>query len=182
MGQTVFISDADEYLFGQGTHYDIYKKLGAHVSEENGVKGMFFAVWAPNAAAVHVIGSFNGWDENMYPMEKIGNMGIYQLFIPGVGTGELYKFLIHTPDGRKLYKADPYANYAELRPGNASRTTDLSKFKWSDEKWYENKKGKDLNREPIAIYECHIGSWMKHPDGTEDGFYSYRDCAERIVE
>ena len=182
MGQTVFISDADEYLFGQGTHYDIYKKLGAHVSEENGVKGMFFAVWAPNAAAVHVIGSFNGWDESMYPMEKTGNMGIYQLFIPGVGTGELYKYLIYTPDGKKLYKADPYANYAELRPGNASRTTDLSKFKWSDEKWYENKKGKDLNREPVAIYECHIGSWMKHPDGTEDGFYSYREFADRIVE
>ena len=182
MDRKVFISEGDEYLFGQGTHYDIYKKLGAHVSEENGKKGMFFAVWAPNAAEVHVIGSFNGWDETADPMKRTKSEGIYTVFIPGVGTGELYKYLITTPSGEKLYKADPYANYAELRPGTASRTADLTHFTWSDQKWYEEKKGKDLNRQPIAIYECHIGSWMKHPDGTEDGFYSYREFADRIVE
>jgi len=182
MGNSVFISEADEYLFGQGTHYDIYKKLGAHPSEEHGKKGMFFAVWAPHAASVHVIGSFNNWDEEMYPMTRSKSCGIYTIFIPGVGTGELYKYLIHTPDGRKLYKADPFANYAELRPGNASRTTDLSGFKWSDEKWYDSVKDKDPIKQPIAIYECHIGSWMKHPDGTEDGFYSYRQFADRIVD
>ena len=182
MDRKVFISEGDEYLFGQGTHYDIYKKLGAHVSEENGKKGMFFAVWAPNAAEVHVIGSFNGWDEAADPMKRTKSEGIYTAFIPGVGTGELYKYLITTPSGEKLYKADPYANYAELRPGTASRTADLSHFTWSDQKWYEEKKGKDLNRQPIAIYECHIGSWMKHPDGTEDGFYTYREFADRIVE
>lgn len=103
-------------MFAQGTHYDIYKKLGAHPSVENGVEGMFFGVWAPNAAAVHVIGSFNGWNEEQYPMTKLGPGGIYTCFIPGVGTGELYKYLIYTPDGRKLYKADPFANYAEMRP------------------------------------------------------------------
>ena len=182
MKQKVFISEADEYLFGQGTHYDIYDKLGAHPSEEGGKKGYFFAVWAPNAADVHVIGSFNNWNETSHQLKrtKVGN--IWTLFVPGVGIGEMYKFLITTPDGRKLYKADPYANYAELRPGNASRTTNLDGFKWGDDKWYENSKGKDINRQPIAIYECHIGSWMKHPDGTEDGFYTYRQFADRIVE
>ncbi len=182
MGQRVFISEDDEYLFGQGTHYEIYEKLGAHPSEEKGKKGYFFAVWAPNAADVHVVGDFNGWDESADQMKKTKTGNIWTLFIPGVGIGALYKFLITTQDGKKLYKADPYANYAELRPGNASRTTDLSNFKWSDGKWYDSIKGKDPNRMPIAIYECQIGSWMKHPDGTEDGFYNYRQFADRIVE
>ena len=122
--EQVFISEADQYVFGQGTHYDIYKKLGAHPSVENDVEGMFFAVWAPNAASVNVIGTFNGWDEEKDVMEKIGPSGIYTLFVPGVGENELYKYLIRTPYGEKLYKADPFANYAEMRPGNASRTYD----------------------------------------------------------
>ncbi len=180
--ETVFISSADRYLFGKGTHYDIYKKLGAHPSVENGKKGMFFAVWAPHAASVHVIGTFNGWDETAYPMENPEDSGVYQLFIPGVGEGELYKFLITTPDGRKLYKADPFANAAELRPGTASKTVDLGGFVWTDEAWLEERAKKDMNKEPLAIYECHMGSWMKHPDGTEDGFYNYREFADRIVE
>ncbi|RKM58892.1 1,4-alpha-glucan branching protein GlgB [Butyrivibrio sp. CB08] len=182
MNHKVFISEDDEYLFGQGTHYDIYDKLGAHPSEEKGKKGYFFAVWAPNAADVHVVGDFNGWDENAHQMVRTKTGNIWTLFIPGVGIGELYKYLITTQDGRKLYKADPYANFAELRPGNASRTTDLSGFKWTDSKWYDNLKDKDVQKLPIAIYECHIGSWMKHPDGTEDGFYTYRQFADRIVE
>lgn len=177
----VFISEADEYLFAQGTHYDIYKKLGAHPSVENGKKGMFFAVWAPHALQVHVFGTFNKWEETQYPMKKKGPGGIYELFIPGVGTGEMYKFLITAPDGRKLYKADPFANYAELRPGTASITTDISHFKWTDSVWMEERAGKDMNKEPLAVYECHIGSWMKHPDGTEDGFYNYREFADRLV-
>ena len=182
MSQKVFISEDDEYLFGQGTHYEIYEKLGAHPSEEKGKKGYFFAVWAPNAADVHVVGDFNGWDENAHQMMRTKTGNIWTLFIPGVGIGELYKFLITAQDGRKIYKADPYANFAELRPGNASRTTDLSGFKWSDKKWYDSIQGKDMKRMPISIYECHIGSWMKHPDGTEDGFYTYRQFADRIVE
>lgn len=179
--QKVFISEADQYLFAQGTHYDIYKKLGAHLSEEDGVKGMFFGVWAPHAAKVHVIGSFNGWDETANPMKRLGSGGIYSAFIPGVGTGEMYKFLITTPGGKKLYKADPFANHAELRPGTASITTDITGFKWTDSKWMEERSQKDMNKEPVAIYECHIGSWMKHPD-TEDGYYNYREFADRIVE
>ena len=180
--ETVFISEADQYVFAQGTHYDIYKKLGAHPSVENGEKGMFFGVWAPNAAAVHVIGSFNGWNEEQYPMTKLGPGGIYTCFIPGVGSDELYKYLIHTQDGHKLYKADPFANYAELRPGNASKTTDLSGYIWHDSAWMKAREKKDMKKEPLAIYECHIGSFMKHPDGTEDGFYNYRQFADRIVQ
>ena len=178
----VFISEADQYLFAQGTHYDIYKKLGAHPSVQDGQEGMFFGVWAPNAASVHVIGSFNGWDETAAPMNKLGPGGIYALFIPGVKTGELYKFLITTPSGEKLYKADPFANSAEMRPGTASRTTDISDFKWSDDLWMKERNGKDYNKEPMAIYECHIGSWMRHPRPEEQGFYNYREFADRIVD
>ncbi len=177
----VFISKDDQYLFAQGTHYDIYKKLGAHPSTEKGVTGMSFAVWAPNAASVHVVGSFNGWNEETHEMRRLGPGGIYQLFIPGIGEGELYKYLIRTPAGEKLYKADPFANYAEMRPGNASRTYDISGFQWTDSAWMEARDTKNFKKEPIAIYECHIGSWMKHPDGTEDGFYNYREFADKIV-
>ena len=178
----IFISEADQFLFAQGTHYDIYKKLGAHPTKKEGQEGMFFGVWAPNAASVHVIGTFNGWDETAHPMEKLGPGGIHATFIPGVGTGELYKYLITTPEGEKLYKADPFANSAEMRPGTASKTTDLSGFKWTDEGWLKERNGKDYNKEPMAIYECHIGSWMRHPRPEEQGFYNYREFADRIVE
>ncbi len=178
----VFISEADQYLFAQGTHYDIYKKLGAHPSTQNGEKGMFFGVWAPNAASVHVIGTFNGWNETADPMTKLGPGGIYTTFIPGVGVNELYKFLIITPSGEKLYKADPFANSAELRPGTASKTVDISGFKWTDDLWMKERQEKDYNHEPLAIYECHIGSWMRHPRPDEQGFYNYREFADRIVE
>ena len=179
--ETVYISEADQYLFAQGTHYDIYKKLGAHQSVEDRKKGMSFAVWAPHAASVFVIGTFNSWNETANQLEKLGPGGIYKTFIPDVGLGELYKFLIITPDGRKLYKADPFANQGEVRPGTASVTTDISNFKWSDSKWIEERNAQDPEKAPVAIYECHIGSWMKHPD-TEDGFYNYREFADRIVE
>ena len=178
----VFISEADQYLFAQGTHYDIYKKLGAHPSIQDGEKGMFFGVWAPNAASVHVVGTFNGWNEAAHPMKKLGEGGIHTAFIPGVGVHELYKFLITTPEGEKLYKADPFANSAELRPGTASRTVDISGFEWSDDVWMKERSGKDYNKEPLAIYECHIGSWMCHPRPEEKRFYNYREFADRIVE
>ncbi len=178
--EKVFISEADEFLFAQGTHYDIYKKLGAHPSVEHGKKGMFFAVWAPNATQVHVIGSFNNWDETSHPLENKTPGGIFTGFYEGIQTGELYKFMITTPDGRKLYKADPYANYAEIRPGTASITADISEFKWSDSAWIKKRDQEDMNEKPLAVYECHIGSWMKHPN-DEDGFYNYREFADRLV-
>ena len=123
--QNVFISEADQYLFAQGTHYEIYKKLGAHPSNENGVDGIFFGVWAPNAETVHVIGTFNGWDETSHPLDRLGPGGIFAKFYPGIKEGELYKFLITTSDGQKHYKADPYANYAQVRPETASIVTDI---------------------------------------------------------
>ena len=180
--EQVQISEMDCYLFGQGTHYDIYKKLGAHPSAEDGVPGMHFAVWAPNASAVYVIGSWNGWSESEYQMKRVGEGGIWALFIPGIGTGELYKYLIFGADGKKYDKADPYANASELRPGNASKTADISGFAWSDGKWMEERSKRDPVHSAMSIYECHIGSWMKHPDGTEDGFYTYRQFADRIAE
>ena len=180
--EKVFISEADQYLFSQGTHYDIYKKLGAHLSVEKGVKGTYFGVWAPNAREVHIIGTFNDWNEESLVMEKLGPVGIWGLFVPGAAEGDMYKFLIHAEDGRKLYKADPFANQAEYRPGTASVIADLSGFKWGDTKWMEERDKKDMNRQPMAVYECHVGSFMKHPDGTEEGFYNYRQFADRIVE
>lgn len=179
----VFISEADAYLFGQGTHYDIYKKLGAHPSQENGEKGYFFGVWAPNAAQVYVIGDFNEWKDESNPMVRMEESdGIWTAFIPGVQEGSLYKFLILTPEGRKIYKADPFANYAEFRPGTASRTTDLSTFRWTDQKWLEDRSRKKLYEEPMAVYECHIGSWMKHPSHPDGGFYTYREFGDRLLE
>ncbi|MEZ3447745.1 MAG: 1,4-alpha-glucan branching protein GlgB [Lachnospiraceae bacterium] len=179
---TVFISDADQYVFGQGTHYEIYKKLGAHFCKKGKEDGVFFAVWAPNAKEVYVIGEFNDWDEAASPMERLGEGGIFATFIKDVKEGQMYKYMLVLPDGRRLYKADPYANYAEMRPGTASKVYDLNHFKWSDKKWITERDKKDMNKEPMSIYECHIGSWMKHPDGTAEGFYNYREFADRIVE
>ncbi len=179
------ITEADAYLFAQGTHYEIYEKMGAHEAEINGQKGVYFAVWAPNAKYVNVIGSFNNWDIFKDNMERISEGGIFALFIPGAKVGDMYKYVITTSDDRKLYKADPYGNYAQLRPDNASIVTDLSGFKWTDSVWQTEKQTKDVLKEPMAIYECHIGSWMKHPVSDpekETGFYNYREFADRFVE
>ena len=179
------ITEADAYLFAQGTHYEIYEKMGAHVAEIDGQKGVYFAVWAPNAKYVNVIGSFNNWDIFQDNMDRISEGGIFALFIPGAKIGDMYKYVITTSDDRKLYKADPYGNYAQLRPDNASIVTDLSGFKWTDSVWQTEKQTKDILKQPMAIYECHIGSWMKHPVSDpekETGFYNYREFADRFVE
>ena len=179
------ITEADAYLFAQGTHYEIYEKMGAHEAEIDGQKGVYFAVWAPNAKYVNVIGSFNNWDIFQDNMDRISEGGIFALFIPGAKIGDMYKYVITTSDDRKLYKADPYGNYAQLRPDNASIVTDLSGFKWTDSVWQTEKKTKDILKQPMAIYECHIGSWMKHPVSDpekETGFYNYREFADRFVE
>lgn len=176
-------SDLDMYYFGQATHYDIYKKLGAHPITEKGEKGVYFAVWAPNAKKVFVIGTFNDWKEDADEMKRLEPMGIYELFIPGVKEGDLYKFYIETQDGGKLYKADPFANYAELRPGNASAVADIDTFKWTDNRWMEKRKlCKDVHEEPMAIYEVHPGSWMRHPGREGEGFYTYREFAVKLAE
>ena len=178
----LYITEADQYVFAQGCHYEIYNKMGAHKTTENGVEGVYFAVWAPNAKYVNVAGSFNDWDAYQYELQRLGEGGIYAGFVPGVKEDDLYKFVITTADDEKIYKADPYANYSELRPGNASRVTDISNFKWTDKAWMDAKAHKEWTKEPIAIYECHIGSWMRHPKEDEEGFYNYREFADRIVE
>lgn len=177
-------TELDTYLFGQATHYDIYKKLGAHPATENGKKGVMFNVWAPHASRVWVIGSFNDWDEEANEMKRLetGNMGIYELFIPEAKEGDFYKYLIETPDNTKLYKADPYANYAEMRPGTASRIWDINQFKWTDRTWMKNRaETEDMYSKPMSIYEVHVGSWMRHPGREDEGFYSYRELAEALT-
>ena len=178
------IGELDQYLFGQGTHYDIYKKLGAHPTRRRGKDGVYFAVWAPRAQEVAVVGDFNGWDPNKNIMKCDNDMGIYQLFIPGVKSGDLYKFCITSPSGELLYKADPYANYAEKRPGNASRVYDITNFKWNDSVWMKNRQNYDVNKNAMSIYEVHPGSWRKHPQNEhdEDGFYNYRELAHSLAE
>ena len=177
-----FISDMDMYLFGTGTHYDIYKKLGAHLCEKDGKKGVYFAVWAPNAKEVRLITDYNGWNEDEYHMTRLEPAGIHEIFIPGMGIDSLYKFLIFTQRGDKLYKADPFANKAELRPGTASVTADYTDIRWGDSAWMKKRAKADLFSSPIAIYECHIGSWMRHPGREDEGFYTYREFADRMTE
>ena len=178
-----FISDFDQYLFGQGNHYDIFRKLGAHLTEHEGQKGVHFAVWAPHAVAVHVIGEFNGWNETSHPMSRLDPLGIWEVFVPGVQLGCLSKYLIEAQDHSLLYKADPYATEAEMRPGTASKVSDISDFRWSDKDWMEKRKKKDPKEEPMAIYEVHPGSWKKHPHGPdEDGYYNYRELAHALAD
>lgn len=178
-----FITELDQYLFGQGTHYDIFKKLGAHPIVKGGVEGTHFAVWAPNAYAVNLVGSFNDWNEESHPMERLEPLGIYVLFVPGVGVGATYKYMIHASYGRKLFKADPFGNYAELRPGTASRVADISRITWSDEKWMDNRKKFEQDKSPVSIYEVHPGSWRKHlHEENEPGYYNYREFAHELAD
>ena len=183
MGVSMKFTDLDQYLFGQGTNYEVYKKLGAHPTTYRRKKGVYFAVWAPNAQSVSVIGEFNDWEEEANPMEKVGPIGVYEVFVPGAKIGQLYKFFIVGAHGEKLYKADPYANEAELRPGTASRITDITDYKWKDATWIKNREKFDERVEPMAIYEVHPGSWKKHPQSEENekGFYNYREFAHALA-
>ena len=174
------ITEGDRYLFGEGTHYEIYKKMGAHPATVNGKKGMYFAVWAPHAVQVSVVGDFNNWDPDANPMEVLETSGIYETFVPGLGTGELYKFTITTSTGKLLFKADPFAQYAEYRPGTASITADPS-FKWNDDTWMEHRKEANPREQPISIYEVHIGSWKRKDREEKEGFYTYREMAEELA-
>ena len=176
------IGELDQYLFGNGTHYELYKKMGAHLVTVDGVKGVYFAVWAPHAKSVSVIGEFNEWNLNADMMQRHDPMGIYTKFVPDAKEGQLYKFCIETQNGVKIDKADPFANYAELRPGNASRITDISNLKWSDSSWMKKREKWDEKTNPMSIYEVHMGSWMRHPGREDEGFYTYREFAERITE
>lgn len=179
--------ELDAYLFGQGNHNEIYKKLGAHPAEdEKGNKGFYFAVWAPNALRVSVVGEFNEWGEKDGGcfMEKVGDIGVWDVFIPGIKIGDMYKFRIFAANGRILDKADPYGNWAELRPGTASRAADISDFKWTDSAWLKKRAKTDVHTNPMAVYEVHPGSWRKHEATDENpaGYYNYREFAEELAD
>ena len=163
------IGELDHYLFGQGNHYEIYKKLGAHEV-------------TAGKKSVSVIGEFNGWDAAADRMERQEPLGIYTVFVPEAKDGQMYKYCIETESGELIYKADPFANYAELRPGTASRITDVSHLKWTDDRWMESRKKWDNKENPLSIYEVHMGSWMRHPGREDEGFYTYREFAEAITK
>ena len=176
------IGELDQYLFGQGNHYEIYKKLGAHMVDDEGQKGVYFAVWAPNAKSVSVVGEFNDWDRTRNPMTRAEYIGIYTCFVPGVKEGMMYKFCIETITGEYHMKADPYANYAELRPGTASRITNIENLKWTDSSWMAAREKWNHQKEPMSVYEVHMGSWKRHPGTEDEGFYTYREFAKEITK
>ncbi len=178
--ETGIITEVDRYLFGEGTHYEVYKKLGAHVMELNGVKGVYFAVWAPKAKNVSVVGNFNGWMGYNHNMNKLADSGIFELFVPELSEGELYKFAVTSMNGETWLKADPFANASEFRPASASIVTNIEGYDWEDTEWMEQRKEEDNKKKPMAIYEVHLGSWKKTNDEKRCGFYNYRAIAEEL--
>lgn len=178
---TGFVTKMDRYLYGEGTHYEIYEKLGAHPRNYKGKDGMYFAVWAPHAASVSLVGDFNNWDPESSPMKQLETSGIYEIFVPGLGSGELYKYAITTSGGKVLFKADPYAFGAEYRPGTASVTWDISGFKWKDDTWMKKRKEQDILTSPLSIYEVHLGSWKKQDREEKDGYYTYIEAAHELA-
>jgi len=178
----VKIADTDLYLFGEGTHYRTYDYMGAHVQELNGVKGVRFTVWAPNAERVSVIGDFNRWDGRVHQMQSLGASGIWGIFLPGLGYDDLYKFEIRGKGGYLTHKADPYAFCGELRPRTASRVWDVHAYEWSDTDWMEQRRSQpDPLNVPISIYECHLGSWKKVTENGEPRFMTYRELAADLI-
>ena len=179
---TVIISEMDRYLFGQGTHYEIYEKLGAHPMTLNGTKGVYFAVWAPHAVSVSLVGDFNNWDPESHPMTLLETSGIYEIFVPGLKEGSLYKFAIATQTGKLLFKADPYARSAEFRPGTASVVASDTSYKWSDSAWLQKRRTTNPREAAMSIYEVHLGSWRKKDREEKNGFYTYREAAAELAE
>lgn len=175
------LGDIDLYLAGEGTHHRLYERLGAHLHEMDGTWGVSFAVWAPNAKRVSVIGDFNGWDGRLFPMRQMGTSGIWELFVPEIGAGTMYKYEIKTSEGDLRIKTDPYAFAMELRPGTASIVWDLEHYEWNDAFWMTSRRERNLLKEPMAIYEVHLGSWMRV---TEEGgrWLTYREIAPRLVK
>ena len=175
------ITAADCYVFGKGSHYEIYDKLGAHPMTLAGVDGTYFAVWAPHAKRVSVVGNFNMWDGRVHAMRRRADMGIFELFIPNVGVGELYKFEILTPEGKLLMKTDPYGNAFQMRPENAAVVTDLRGFDWHDKEWLQKRSERNTYEQPMNIYEVHLGSW-KRAGEKQDTFMNYRELAHDLAK
>ena len=174
------ISELDTYLFAKGTHYEIYEKMGAHLAEEDGKAGTYFSVWAPNARCVSVVGDFNNWDRSAHPMQPVQQSGIWDIFVPGVKAGDLYKFSVETSQGYTVLKADPYGNQSQLRPDNASVVADIRHFDWTDQAWRKEHQEKKTES-PMAIYEVHPGSWKKDPSMPGE-FYNFKKLAVELAD
>ncbi len=172
------LSHKDLYLFNEGSSYHSYRFMGAHLIQMDGIDGVRFTVWAPNAAKVRVIGGFNNWDGKHHPMKRIGTTGIFTLFVANIVEGEMYKYEIVTPEGNIIRKADPYAFYAERRPGTASIVSSLSGYEWGDGDWQLKKRELPAFTNPLLIYEVHAGSWKIK--GKED-FYTYEELADDLI-
>ena len=172
------LSEFDRHLFGAGTHYEIYEKMGGRLMTHEGAKGAAFSVWAPNAKAVSVIGDFNNWDARRSPMRRLGESGIWELFLPAAAEGDKYKFHVTQCDGRVVDKTDPYGVYAEVRPNNASVLYPLKRYKWKDRRWMTARKKYNFKTAPMNIYEVHLGSW-KRAEG--DRFLTYTELAEQLI-
>ena len=174
------ISELDTYLFAKGRHYEIYEKMGAHLAEEDGKAGTYFSVWAPNARSVSVVGDFNNWDRTAHPMHPVQQSGIWDIFVPGVKAGDLYKFAVETSQGYTVLKADPYGNQSQLRPDNASVVADIRYFDWTDQAWRKAHQEKKTES-PMAIYEVHPGSWKKDPSMPGE-FYNFKKLAVELAD
>ncbi|GGJ49292.1 1,4-alpha-glucan branching protein GlgB [Deinococcus roseus] len=172
------LSDFDLSLIKIGEQHQLHKKLGANVIEHQGVKGVSFAVWAPNAERVSVVGNFNGWNGLQNPMRTLGESGIWEIFLPFIGHGEYYKFEIRSREGHVFLKSDPLAKFSEMRPGTASIVYDLTQFSWTDSGWVQNRQ-EDTRKDPISIYEVHLGSWMVGENGE---FINYRQLADKLAD
>ena len=184
------ISDEDLKKFAAGIHYTIYDKLGAHPMTINGVSGVYFAVWAPCAMRVSVVGDFNLWDGRRNQMRRLGDSGVFEIFMPGLEEGALYKYEVKCKNGDPLLKADPYGTYSELRPNNASVVWDIGKYRWKDQKWMEQRAAGDSKNKPMSIYEVHLGSWMRKEIAVDENgdqivgseFYNYKEIAEKLAK
>ncbi len=174
------ITDYDLHLINEGTHHRLYERLGAHIIEIDGVKGVHFAVWAPNAIGVSVIGDFNRWDPSRHQMRVLGNSGIWEIFIPNVEERSLYKFEIRSRFNHVRIKSDPVGFYSELRPKTASIVWDINRYRWGDDEWMERRRVTDIFREPVSIYELHLGSWMRVPE-EGNRFLTYRELAYHLI-
>ncbi|MGH7819561.1 MAG: GlgB N-terminal domain-containing protein, partial [Candidatus Binatia bacterium] len=175
------LGDVDLHLFNEGNHRRLWEKLGAHPVVHQGVAGVSFAVWAPTARRVSVVGEFCGWDGRLFPMRQMGSSGVFELFVPGIEPGALYKYEILTREGMLRVKTDPFALSMELPPGTASRVTRLDGYAWNDGEWMAARRSRDLAREPIAIYEVHVGSWARVPEEGSRPL-RYRELATKLVE
>lgn len=174
------LGDIDLYLLAEGNHLDMYKKLGAHPIELNGVKGVSFAVWAPNAKRVSVVGNFNNWDGRKHAMRKHPTCGVWDIFIPNIGEGELYKYEVKTQEDYILVKSDPVAFFAEKRPNTASVVFDIEKYQWNDEGWMNYREQANSFDKPMSVYEVHLGSWRRKGEHGEE-YLTYRELADRLV-